>query len=118
VLALLLTAVGLYGIMTYAVNRRTGELGLRIALGAEPGTVLRMVLGDALRIVGAGVGIGLGLGVVSLRLLGSQLHGIGTADPASIAVALAVLSTAALLAAFFPARRAGRVSPLVALQQE
>lgn len=118
VLALLLASLGLYGVMSYAVARRTGELGLRTALGATAGVVQRGVVGEALRIVGLGLGIGVPLGIGTLRLLASQVHGVGAADPWSLGVAVAALTASAALAAWIPARRASRVSPLVALQRE
>jgi predicted permease len=117
-LALLMAAIGLYGVMTYAVNRRTGEIGLRVALGAAQGDIVRMVLGNALRVVATGVLVGVPFGLATTRLLRSQLHGIDATDPVSIAVALTVLAAAAVAASLLPALRAGRVAPLVALRQE
>lgn len=117
-LALVLAAIGLYGVMTYAVLRRTGEIGVRVALGAQQADVVRMVLFDALRLVVAGLIIGLPLALVSTRLLNTQLHGVGAADPISIAVALAVLAASALIAGLIPALRASRVSPIQALRAE
>jgi len=116
--ALLLAAVGLYGVMTYAVTRRTGEIGLRVALGAQRPDVLGMIVGDAIRVVFVGFAVGLPVALGTLRLIGAQLHGVGTADPASIAVALAVLLASALAAVLPPALRASRVSPIVALREE
>ncbi|MEP6571497.1 MAG: ABC transporter permease [Gemmatimonadota bacterium] len=118
VLALLLAAVGLYGVMTYAITRRTGEIGLRVALGAQRGDVIAMVVRDALGLVLLGLVIGLPLALASARLLRSQLHGIEPSDPVSIAIALVVLLASAIVAAFLPALRAARVEPLVALRQE
>jgi predicted permease len=117
-LALLLAAVGLYGVMTYAIARRTSEIGLRVALGAQASDVMELVITDALRIVGIGVVAGVPLAVGASQLLRNQLHGIGTADPVAIGVALLVLGMSALLAALVPAVRAARVAPLVALRQE
>jgi predicted permease len=116
--ALLLAAIGLYGVMTYAVTRRTGEIGLRVALGAQRPGVVRLVVGDALRVVLLGFAVGLPVALGSLRLLGSQLHGIGTTDPISISVSLGVLVVSALIAVLVPALRASRVSPIVALREE
>jgi predicted permease len=118
VVALLLAAVGLYGVMTYAITRRTGEIGLRVALGAQRGDVLRMVLMEALRLVGAGIVVGLPIALLAVRLLRSQLHGVEASDPVAIGVALGVLLVSATLAALVPAMRASRVAPLVALRQE
>ncbi|HKS06776.1 MAG TPA: ABC transporter permease [Gemmatimonadaceae bacterium] len=116
VLALVLASVGLYGVMSYAIKRRTGELGLRAALGAQRGDVIRLVLTDALALVVAGVVVGVPLALVSTRLLGAQLHGVGRVDPASIVVALLVLTVSAAIAGLLPALSASRVSPLVALR--
>jgi ABC-type antimicrobial peptide transport system permease subunit len=118
VLALALAAVGLYGVMTYAITRRTGEIGLRIALGARASNVVRMVLFDALRLVAVGVVIGLPLAMVSTRLLRTQLHDVGTTDPVSIAVAIGVLALSGVAAVTLPALRASKVSPMVALRAE
>ncbi|HEX8942598.1 MAG TPA: FtsX-like permease family protein, partial [Gemmatimonadaceae bacterium] len=116
--ALLLAAIGLYGVMTYAITRRTGEIGLRVALGAQRGDVVRMVLFDALRLVGFGLLIGLPAALASTRLLRTQLHGVDAADPISIAVAVAVLVSSAVVAVLLPALRASRVSPIMALRTE
>ena len=118
VLALLLAAIGLYGVMTYAVTRRTGEIGLRIALGANPGMILAMVLKDALSLLVIGVAAGVPLSLVASKLLSSQIVGVGPMDVASTALALAVLTVAATVAALVPARRAARVSPLTALSRQ
>jgi len=118
VLALVLAGIGLYGVMTYAITRRTGEIGLRAALGADRIDVIRMVLFDALRLVGAGIVVGLGLALASTRLLQAQLHDVGTVDPASIAAAVVVLTVSAVIAVLIPALRASRVSPIVALRAE
>jgi putative ABC transport system permease protein len=118
VLALVLAAIGLYGVMTYAITRRTGEIGLRVALGAQRNDVLAMVLLDALRLVGVGGLVGVPLALFSTRLLRTQLHGIGTIDPVSIGVAVAVLLSTAIVAALVPAMKASRVSPIIALRSE
>ncbi len=118
VLALLLATVGLYGVMTYAITRRTGEIGLRVALGALRADIVRMVLIDAFRLVGIGAAIGVPLAFGAARLLQSQLHGIGSTDAISFIIAAIALASAATLAALVPAARAGRVSPMAALKQE
>ena len=118
VLALLLAAIGLYGVMTYAITRRTGEIGLRVALGAQRGDVIGMVLGDALRLVGGGVLIGLPVALLMVQFLGDELHGVSTTDPISVAIAIVVLTASALVAGLVPALRASRVSPIVALRAE
>jgi predicted permease len=117
-LALVLASVGLYGVLTYAIKRRTGEIGLRSALGAQRSDVVRLVLSDALRLVAGGIVLGVPLAVASTRLLRGQLHGVPSIDPASIAVAVAVLGGSAVVAALVPALGASRVSPLVALRAD
>ena len=118
VLALLLAGIGLYGVMTYAITRRTAEIGLRVALGAPRGAVVRMVLVDALRLVGIGVLVGLPLALMSMRLIQPQLHGIDAVDPPSIAAAVLVLAASAVVAVLVPAIRAAKVSPIAALRSE
>lgn len=115
-LALLLAALGLYGLMAYATQRRTSEFGLRAALGAEPGRVTRMVLRETLGLTAIGVAIGLPAGLVAARLIRTQFFGIGAVDVPSLIGATAVLAGAALLAGYLPARRAARVGPLEALR--
>jgi predicted permease len=117
-LALLLAALGIYGVMSYAMARRTGEIGLRMALGAQRADVVRMVLLDALRLVASGVIVGLPLAMAAVRLLRNQLHGVGPTDPVAISAALAVMLASAVIAALVPARRAAGVAPLVALQRD
>lgn len=116
--ALLLAGIGLYGVMNYAVTRRVNEIGLRVALGAQPGSVVRMVVRDALRLVAIGIVVGLPLTLASGRVIGSQLHGVSATDPTAIAVALACLAAGALIAALIPALRASRVEPVVALRSD
>jgi predicted permease len=117
-LALGLAAVGLYGVVSYAVGQRTREIGVRVALGAGRGDVLRMVLGGALRLGLAGVALGLGLAFGAAPLLASVLHGVSGRDPLVFGVAPAVLLAVVLLASLVPARRAARVEPRVALRSE
>src|SRR5690606_33633023 len=109
-LALLLAAFGLYGVLTYAVTRRTGEIGLRVALGAQRRTVVGMVLRDALTLVALGVVAGAPLALAGGRLLANQLHGIGALDPLSLAIALSALTASAVAAATLPALRASNVT--------
>jgi predicted permease len=116
-LALALAALGLYGVMTYATTRRTSEFGLRMALGAEPGDVLRLVLGEAMLLVVGGVMIGMPASFGAMRLVQRQLYEVGLLDWPSIIVALLVLGASAALAGYVPARRAARVGPLVALRE-
>lgn len=116
--ALLLAAVGLYGVMSYAVTRRTSEIGLRSALGASRGGLLRLVLGDGLRMVALGIVVGAPATWLAARALQSQLHDVPVTDPVSVVAALGVLVACATLAAFVPAWRASRVAPAVALNSE
>ena len=118
VVALALAALGLYGVMTYATTRRTSEFGLRMALGAESGTVGRMVLGEAMRLVIGGAVVGLPLALVATRLLRNQLFGVNVVDVPSIAIAVVVMALSAAVAAYLPAIRAARVGPLEALRTE
>jgi predicted permease len=117
-LALLLAAIGLYGVMSYSVARRTGEIGLRMALGAARGRVLALVLGDTLRLIAIGVAAGLAAALATTRLAASQIYGLTAFDPPTVAVATLVLVAVALLAGFLPARRAADTSPMAALRYE
>jgi predicted permease len=117
-LALTLACVGLYGVMAYAVARRAGEIGVRMALGARSGDVLWMVLREALVLVLAGVAIGLPAALAASRLIASMLFGLTPSDPVTISAATLVLVAVAILAGYLPARRASRVSPMVALRYE
>jgi len=117
-LALVLAAIGLYGVMMQAVSRRTGELGLRMALGADRRDIVAMVVREALRVVGVGVVLALPVGALAVRLLRAQLPGASAVDLPSIAMALGVLVATAVLATLVPAIRAGRVAPIVALSQD
>jgi predicted permease len=114
--ALLLAAVGLYGVMSYAVSRRAGEIGIRVALGAHRGAVIRMVLRDALVLVAIGVAAGVPLTVGASRIIRNQLHGVAPTDPFAFSIAIGVLVLGALAAALLPALRASRVAPVVALR--
>jgi putative ABC transport system permease protein len=116
VLALVLAAIGLYGVMTYAITRRTGEIGLRVALGAQRADVIRMVLVEAVELVAIGIVVGLPVALLATRLLRTQLHGVPATDPISLGFALAVLAASAVIAALVPALRASRLSPMRALR--
>ncbi|HEX5424565.1 MAG TPA: ABC transporter permease [Candidatus Acidoferrales bacterium] len=116
--ALTLAAVGLYGIVAYSVTRRTQEIGIREALGAQPRDVLRLVVGEGARLAGAGILIGLALSLGLARLMSSLLFGITPADPLTFIGVSAMLAAVALLASYVPARRAMRVDPMIALRYE
>lgn len=116
VLALVLTAVGLYGVTAYAVAQRTRELGIRLALGAQPRDVLRIVLGQGARLVAAGLAIGMVASLALTRLMTTLLFGIGSRDPITFAGVAALLAAVSLLACYIPARRAMSVDPVVALR--
>jgi len=117
-LALVLSAVGIYGLTAYSVVQRTRELGLRIALGAKPEGVLGLVLGEAGKLTGVGVVLGLVLAFVFNKVMASLVYGVASTDPLTfVGVALGLLAIA-LLAAYFPGRRATKVDPIVALRSE
>ena len=118
VLALLLAAIGLYGLMTFATSRRTGEIGLRMALGAKRGDVIRMVLLEAFKLVAIGFVVGVPFAFAATKLLKNQLFDVPAGDPVSAIVAVGVLMGAAAIAALVPALRASRVDPMAALRQE
>jgi putative ABC transport system permease protein len=116
--ALLLSAIGLYGVMASTVRQQTRDIGVRVALGATPRDVRRLVLGDAVQVVGAGALTGVAGALVAGRLLASQLFGVSPVDPVSISVATAALLAIGVGAAYVPARRATRIDPVDALRSE
>jgi predicted permease len=117
-LALSLACVGLYGVLSYAVARRTNEIGIRMALGARRGDVIWLVLREALALVVAGVTVGLSASLAAMRTASTLLYGLEPNDPTTIAAATLLLLAVAALAGYLPARRAARVDPMAALREE
>jgi ABC-type antimicrobial peptide transport system permease subunit len=117
-LATLLAAIGLYGVIAHAVTRRTAEIGVRMALGAQPAVVLRMIVLEAGRMAGAGIAIGLIAAYGVSRYVESQLYGMKAADPAVFAGGAALLAVVAAAAALAPGWRASKIEPVVALKYE
>jgi putative ABC transport system permease protein len=117
-MALMLSAVGLYGVISYGVARRTHEVGIRMALGATHADVLRVVVGQGMKVVAIGLTLGIGLALLLTRLISSLLYGVRPTDTATFAVASLGLVVVAFLATYIPARRAMRVDPMVALRHE
>jgi putative ABC transport system permease protein len=116
--ALVLAAVGIYSVMAYWVSQRTQEIGLRAALGARQWDVLRLVVGEGLRLVGVGIGVGLAAAFFVTRVLQSQLYEVTAGDPFTYAITAMVLGVVALLACYVPARRAAKIDPMEALRYE
>jgi predicted permease len=118
VAALLLVAVGLYGVLAYSVRQRTREIGIRSALGAQPGDVLKLILGQGMRLVFIGLGLGLPGALVLSRLIRTLLYGVGPADPLTLLGACILITSVALIACWLPARRAVRIDPVAALKYD
>jgi putative ABC transport system permease protein len=116
--ALLLAAIGIYGVMSYAVTQRTREIGIRVALGAVRGDVLRMVARRALALAGAGVGCGMAGSFALTRLMKSLLFGVSPTDSATFAAVAGLLVLVAMAASYLPARRAAKVDPVITLRYE
>jgi putative ABC transport system permease protein len=116
--ALLLAAVGIYGLMSYLASQRTREIGVRIALGAQKGDVLRLIVGQGLKVVAIGVAIGLIAALALSRLMKSLLFDVAATDPLTFAAMALLLACVALVACFIPARRAAKTDPIIALRVE
>ena len=117
-LAIILATIGLYGVMSYMVMRRTNEIGIRIALGGDRRSILKMILREAGMLLGIGLGAGIVLALTAGRIARAMLFGLQPYDPLTLGTAAALLAAAALAAAYLPARRASRVDPMVALRYE
>ena len=117
-MALALALIGLYGVISYAVTERTQELGVRMALGARPAEILRLVMGQGMKLAGSGAAAGLVASLGISRLLRNELFRVSAFDPPTFALMAAVLIAAALAASYIPARRATRVDPIEALRYE
>jgi ABC-type antimicrobial peptide transport system permease subunit len=115
--ALSLASIGIYGVMSYLVNQRTREIGIRLALGADGRDILRLIVGNGARLIAAGIAIGVAAAFALQRLVASLLFGVTAADAAS-AIAISILAVVALAACYLPAARATRVDPLNALRYE
>jgi ABC-type antimicrobial peptide transport system permease subunit len=117
-LALVLAVVGIYGVVAYSVEQRTGEIGIRMALGAQQAGILQMVVRQAMGLAAVGLAVGLGVAWAASRSLTSLLYAVKPVDISTYAIVAAVLTSAALAAAWLPARRAARTDPMVALRHE
>lgn len=113
-----LAAIGLYGVLSYGIARRKGEIAIRIALGVRPGRVIAMILGETSGLVIAGLLLGGGLAYAATRFIDSLLYGVAPQDPLTLVLAAGLLVLVALSAAYLPARKASRQDPMVALRQE
>ncbi len=118
ILATLLASIGLYGVMAFVVARRRKELGVRLALGAQPTGVIWLVMKEVLLLLGVGLAIGIPTAIVLARFVASQLHGMEARDPLIAGATVALLATVSIAAGFFPAHRASRIDPILALRAE
>lgn len=117
-LALLLAIIGVYGVLSYSVNQQTREIGIRMAMGAQPGRVLKLIVGQGMSLAGAGLLLGLIVAFAAMRLLSTLLYGVSAHDPLTFISVSLILALAAATACFIPARRATRVDPIIALRYE
>ena len=117
-MALILAGIGIYGVISYSVAQRTREIGIRVALGASEGSLLRLVLDRGVALTGIGLVLGLAGAFALTRLMATLLFGVGARDPMTMMGVAVVLATVALLASYVPARRAMKVNPIVALRYE
>jgi putative ABC transport system permease protein len=116
--ALLLAAIGIYGLLAYSVAQRRREMGIRQALGAGHADLLRLVVTDGMRLAGAGIVLGVVIALAVTRLLAALLYGVGASDPPTFVGVVALLALVSLCASYLPARRAAKVDPMVALRYE
>ncbi len=117
-LGLSLAVVGIYGVISYAVSQRTNEIGLRMALGARPLDIFRLVIGQGMKLTLIGIGLGAAAALALTRFLANLLVGVSPADPLTFLTLAVLFSLVALLACYFPARRAAKVDPMIALRHE
>ena len=117
-LALVMAAIGIYGVLSYWVNQRTREIGIRLALGADQKNIVSVVLREGIKLTVIGLAIGVPLAMGLTNLLPNVLYGVGRRDPATFIVIALILSAAAMLACYIPARRAAKVDPMIALRYE
>jgi ABC-type antimicrobial peptide transport system permease subunit len=118
ILSLVLSSIGLYGLISFAVNQRTKEIGLRMALGSSPVSVLQLMIREGIRLTFLGLLIGLPLTAFSTRLLSAYLYGVSSWDPATLASVVLLMGSIAAIACYLPARRAAKVDPMTALRQD